>query len=79
MSNAGRARERIEQTIWRLFTNALVALLTAWLVMLGLGALHGTWPIFPAWGYWTCFVVQLAMNAVVELLYMAIERLGRKR
>lgn len=40
----------------------IFAVLPAWVVMLALGAAHDQWPVIPALGYWTTYLLMLGMG-----------------
>lgn len=50
-----------------LVSSALFVVIVAWPVMLGLGAAHAQWPVVPAFGYWTTYIVTLAIHLVASL------------
>jgi len=41
---------------------AIFAVLPAWFVMLALGAAHDQWPVIPALGYWTTYLLLLGFS-----------------
>lgn len=51
-----------------------VPFLTAWILMLAMGALHSAVPAVPAWGYWTVFPILLGLNVLVAIVRKAIRR-----
>lgn len=42
----------------------MFAILPAWVVMLALGAAHDQWPVIPALGYWTTYILMLGFGLV---------------
>lgn len=43
---------------------AVTALLGAWFVMLALGAANDQWPVIPALGYWTTYILLLGLGVI---------------
>jgi hypothetical protein len=42
----------------------IFAVLPAWVVMLALGAAHDQWPVIPALGYWTTYILVLGFGVL---------------
>lgn len=56
--------ELVEKIAIALIVMAWVNLLSAWLVMLGLGVAHGLWPQIPATGYWATYLMLCALGSL---------------
>lgn len=54
-------RKTLGITIAGLFIYPLVNMWLAFWVMLGLGAAHDTWPVIPALGFWTTYLICIAI------------------
>lgn len=54
-------RKTLGTTIAGLFIYPLINLWLAFWVMLGLGAAHDTWPVIPALGFWTTYLICTAI------------------
>jgi len=46
------------------FTLGILNLLSAWLVMLGLGVAHHQWAAVPAFGYWATYLLLAAVSSL---------------
>lgn len=54
-------RKKLGVTIAGIFVYPLVTAVNSFFIMLGLGAAHDQWPTIPALGYWTTYLIAMAV------------------
>lgn len=57
-------RKKLGVTIAGIFVYPSVAMVNSFFIMLGLGAAHDQWPAIPALGYWTTYLIILAVACI---------------
>ena len=57
-------RKKLGITIAGIFIYPLVTMASSFFVMLGLGAAHDQWPTIPALGYWTTYLIIMAVAGI---------------
>lgn len=62
-------RKTLGVTIAGLFIYPLVNLWLAFWVMLGLGAAHDQWPVIPALGFWTTYLIMTGVATVSGFIH----------
>lgn len=60
--------ELIEAIAAALIAMAILNLLGAWFVMLGLGVAHDLWPQVPATGYWATYLMLCALGTIASAI-----------
>lgn len=54
-------RKKLGVTIAGIFVYPSVTMVSSLFIMLGLGAAHDQWPAVPALGYWTTYLITMAV------------------
>ena len=57
----------IEQAVFSLIVALITALVIAYPAMLALGALHSQWYDIPAFGWWTTYLIAVALSLVMDM------------
>ena len=61
-------RDSTEDAIAAIIGTLATSFLSAWMVMLGLGAAHSLWPVIPPAGYWTVWLILLGIGSLKHVV-----------